>query len=732
MSHPSDQYFLSRIKSKPILGEDMKRYKFETLLLVLFFMTNVLHAQYDSGLPLIGDLITAWGYVERIEIQDDVAYLSTRNAGLQVVDLSNRVEPEYLGYYCDPFWRIGEYTINGQYAYLLEYGGGSMRIVDLSDLNNPVQLGTLSYWNASFADVKISGDYAFLVDFGAGLVVVNISNPESPEIVWTSDEYLFSESIYLLDNYAFIASDNLLVFDISNPEEPTLVDSCETPGWSWFVTVSGNFAYMTDYDDLQDVTRLLIIDVSDPENPELRGSCTVPDVNRLFVSNNFIYIPHYPGVLILDVSVPDHPEEIAVIEAENMIEDVAVLDTIAYVADRAECLRMFNVINPEDPHYVRSYDRNFVNKGLVVQDSIAYISGSGGLMIVDLSTPEDPREMSILETPGSAEKLVIDGQNVYIADGTGGLYIVDVSNPYTPEELCQFDAPDSALDIAISGDFAFIADGERGLIAIDISDPEHPIELDCAEFVGKACSVALCDSIAYVADYDHGVRAFNISDPTNLEEIGIYVTRYHPECVETYQGYCFALAFQLYVLNVNDAGNLEVVGEEQAGGHCISFMNSFGFFGTHMCLSVIDISDPRQPQVVHGYHYTYSNPADVAIMGDYVVFADAVGLYIFDPDEEFGVKNNYRIEPNKLILYPSYPNPFNSTTTIVFHLPIPSPVNLTVHDIAGRQVAVLYDGWRGAGENRLSFNPEGLPAGVYLLSLSAGDIKLTQKVALLK
>lgn len=73
--------------------------------------------------------------------------------------------------------------------------------------------------------------------------------------------------------------------------------------------------------------------------------------------------------------------------------------------------------------------------------------------------------------------------------------------------------------------------------------------------------------------------------------------------------------------------------------------------------------------------------------------------------------------PSGAELAANTPNPFTLSTTIGFTIPAAGRVRLVVHDAAGRLVATLADGGFDAGRHQLSFQPEGLPAGVYSYSL---------------
>jgi hypothetical protein len=80
----------------------------------------------------------------------------------------------------------------------------------------------------------------------------------------------------------------------------------------------------------------------------------------------------------------------------------------------------------------------------------------------------------------------------------------------------------------------------------------------------------------------------------------------------------------------------------------------------------------------------------------------------------------------------AYPNPFNPVTTLAYSLPAASRVTVTVFDVNGREVRVLEDGIRTAGEHVTQFDGLGLSSGVYFGQIVAGEYSRTQKLVLMK
>ncbi|MDX1420540.1 MAG: hypothetical protein R3181_11285 [Rubricoccaceae bacterium] len=83
-------------------------------------------------------------------------------------------------------------------------------------------------------------------------------------------------------------------------------------------------------------------------------------------------------------------------------------------------------------------------------------------------------------------------------------------------------------------------------------------------------------------------------------------------------------------------------------------------------------------------------------------------------------------------LHAARPNPARGSTTLSFSLDRPQTVRLSAHDALGREVAVLVDGVRAAGDHAVRWEASGLPAGVYLAHITAGGVPHARTVTLLR
>lgn len=81
----------------------------------------------------------------------------------------------------------------------------------------------------------------------------------------------------------------------------------------------------------------------------------------------------------------------------------------------------------------------------------------------------------------------------------------------------------------------------------------------------------------------------------------------------------------------------------------------------------------------------------------------------------------------------NYPNPFNPTTTIRFAVKNTEQTRVTVYDIAGREVAVLFNDVAQAGQQySVPFNGTGLSSGIYFYVLQTPGAREVRKMQLLK
>ena len=117
------------------------------------------------------------------------------------------------------------------------------------------------------------------------------------------------------------------------------------------------------------------------------------------------------------------------------------------------------------------------------------------------------------------------------------------------------------------------------------------------------------------------------------------------------------------------------------------------------------------------YHLAENSPcinAGVDVGLPFGGHAPDIGAFEFDL---INLINEGTLQPDKLTLFPNYPNPFNSQTRIRFSLPQRSETKLIVYDIQGRLQKVLVDDHFDSGQHAVMLNAGTLASGVYFVRL---------------
>ena len=83
-------------------------------------------------------------------------------------------------------------------------------------------------------------------------------------------------------------------------------------------------------------------------------------------------------------------------------------------------------------------------------------------------------------------------------------------------------------------------------------------------------------------------------------------------------------------------------------------------------------------------------------------------------------------------LSPNYPNPFNPTTNIGFQIAKLGFVSLKVYDVLGREVAILVNEEKPAGNYEVKFDGSALSSGIYFYKLSTENYTSVKKMILMK
>lgn len=107
-----------------------------------------------------------------------------------------------------------------------------------------------------------------------------------------------------------------------------------------------------------------------------------------------------------------------------------------------------------------------------------------------------------------------------------------------------------------------------------------------------------------------------------------------------------------------------------------------------------------------------------------IVIFVITGYFIFvNAQDDSGVFNTQDIE-----LKQNFPNPFNPSTQIEYFLLVRSYVEVNIYNILGIKVLVLIKKEQEKGWNKVQFNAEDFPSGLYIYELLTPMFKQTRKM----
>jgi hypothetical protein len=282
------------------------------------------------------------------------------------------------------------------------------------------------------------------------------------------------------------------------------------------------------------------------------------------------------------------------------ISAVVVSNTTAYIGKGA-ALVVLDVSDPLEPVQLsRLLLPNLIKHIQVVDDLVYTTNGHSGLHIIDVQDPSDPVLLGSYDTPGAAvEVLVLDGR-AYIADGNDGMQILDVSNPAAPQLLGTYDTDSFAENVLWVDPVIYLGYGYHGLHILDVENPSTPLLLGHYPDM-TAEEIQVDGGFAYLVGRDFGIGIFDVRDPIN------------PTLVNTYRG------------SVESASGLRV-------------RDGLAYVITHGTLVTIDVSEPTNISELDSLYVSIS--ADLSLSGNLVYVAGYRGtLHIINISKPTDIKH---------------------------------------------------------------------------------------------
>jgi hypothetical protein len=320
--------------------------------------------------------------------------------------------------------------VGNYFGYIIAYTtvSGSQALYDevtitVSLTGTPVAPEVISNIDTSFAaGFDIQGNYAFLADSDEGLKVIDISNPETPEIIGSLDTGYWFYDVAVYENHAFVAAEgNFYSINIDNKELPSVTDAYTFGGSAEGVCVEYPYAYISC-----GYLGTWIMDITDPADLLRDDVFSENDwANHADVQGDLMIVADSgDGIELADITNKESVESIKVIPT-SYAYDVLIDGNYAYVADNGDGIRVVNnIYTPESADIVHSVDMSVSADKLAIQGNFLYVAcGADGIVIFDVTVPETAYVFSSFDTDGSCQDIVVRDQYAYIADYAQGFTI---------------------------------------------------------------------------------------------------------------------------------------------------------------------------------------------------------------------------------------------------------------------------------------------------------------------
>lgn len=676
-----------------------------------------------------------------------------------------------------------EIVRSGDWLYIAATAGG-VAVVNISNPATPVLAATIpTVGNVS--SVTVRNGLLFAVLGSNGVAIFSLNDPDDP--LYQSTIPGPSHSADAEGEWALVAMDTegVAVVNILDPTQPSIEAMLDTPSAADRVVMAGDRAYVLDR-----TAGFLVVDISFPGDPYIMGQVDMDPGFGLSVTDHVWVTDFNDGLLMMNVDDPVNPWIEAALDLPGYGYGLAIEASRAYVSNGITGLHAIDITNPVDPIWLGSgaFFENtlsiatqgtfgFVGTGLITQNT-------GRLVSVSLLNVDDPT-LAVLNTPGLASDVALDGDHAYIADGFRGLSVADISNPLTPVRIAGLLLPGTSSAVGVRDPFVYIGNEQGRFTVIDVTNPATPIQRGSTELGGTITGIDAEGSLAYVAHGLAGMAIVSAADPDLPSVVGTYNLPNWTWDVELRLPHAFVCngSDGLKVLNVANpaAPFLEASIPTQIDFQNLVFREDWAIVAAgNQGLAVFDVTNVTQP--IHRATIPLVNfAADLALVGDFAYVADGrSGLQIVNisdppnparvggmllPAEAWAIAaqgsevyvatgaNGMHIVPVQcgstadagaldLAAYmgprlTAFPSPAGDGTTIQFNLREEDAVRLEIVDVQGRRVRSLFAGVLSSGAHSFRWDLRAddgrpMPAGAYLSrgQFSAGVA--TERVVVLR
>ena len=223
---------------------------------------------------------------------------------------------------------------------------------------------------------------------------------------------------------------------------------------------------------------------------------------------------------------------------------------------------------------------------------------------------------------------------VAVAGGQGGAWmqVIDLSDHRAPRVVGSISSPSGgAFSVAMAGEFALLTlwtgdPGHAELVVVDLGDPSRPTIAARVVVPGQPTTgqIVVQGSLAYVAASDAGLRIYDITNPLAPVFVGGVLTPRLHRGLAVSNGYAYYSSNdQLLVVDVRNPRQPQLVASVGLqSGRGLTVSNGMLYVIDHPLLLIFDLSNPSRPVLRPSFVF---DATDVAVSGDRLFLSARTG-----------------------------------------------------------------------------------------------------------
>ena len=318
---------------------------------------------------------------------------------------------------------------------------------------------------------------------------------------------------------------------------------------------------------------------------------------------DYVFLGYGLYFRIIDVSDPEHPEDVSQILMDSFPEKLFIQDNYAYLLNR-EGLYIINISDIRNPKItsVFEYSGEWKCTEIFIKDNFAYLlDWNDGLIILDISSKSNPEVLGTYLEITKTYDFYVSGDYAFIAHGQEGLTVLDISDPENPFELNRF-GEDFINTIDSKNNYAFIFSFEK-LSVLDVNNPASPVLVGECKISGFLFQTCIKDNRIYIIDDFFGFRIINIEDLTApYIENYLRVGDYSLEDVTVSGNYAFLANSSrgLEIINIEDLLNIQKLNTYDEGNFAndIGIYKNFVYINDFYEFNIINTGNPKKLKTI--------------------------------------------------------------------------------------------------------------------------------------